>query len=190
MPRTHCAKRPSICKPSLKATTRSHRTRLLRTIAHSTTRVMSLQDKLDQLRNLLAQRDEIGRQLDAMVGHYGSQSAEPEAKSLPHRYAPKTTPGHERKNKKGVPNKDRCDGDDAGRNESIMRALNKGEKLGKIAKEFGVSPSTVLPNQVQVKSRLRKSATRHPRSPGETAGTPGCQAAGRRRIRRAARCDA
>jgi hypothetical protein len=37
---------------------------------------MSLEEKLSQLRTLLAQRDDIDRQLEAIIGHYGPKQVE------------------------------------------------------------------------------------------------------------------
>jgi hypothetical protein len=119
---------------------------------------MSLEAKLNEIRSLLAQRDEIDRQLEGIIGNYGSRPTESEQQTVSaHADIPKTKPGHERKNKKGVPNKNRYDGDDARRNEGILAALANGEKPRHVAKQFGVQPSTVYNIKARSKADFAKA---------------------------------
>src|SRR5689334_14715292 len=99
---------------------------------------MSLDDKLNQLRALLDERDAIDRQLEGIIGHYGTRPATTSPKPGAAQ-APKAKP----KQKAAKPVQKKETTDDATRNEDIMQALLRGEKPRHVAQEHGVSVQTV-----------------------------------------------
>jgi DNA-binding CsgD family transcriptional regulator len=134
---------------------------------------MSLEEKLGQIRTLLAQRDRIDEQLEAIIGHYGAKPPADNTDAIAKKLNREALAGHMpkatgRKDENDTPNKNRYSGGDARRNEEIMQALLKGKKPREVAKQFKVSVPTVY----NIKARSKTVHAQAQRATREAQAEP------------------